>query len=127
MTFDKDCRRSDSTPIETLLDIKSLEGVKFDQDKPRPELIAPEFIESLSLVLTYGAKKYADRNWEKGMNWSRPFGALMRHMWAWWRGEDKDPETGFSHLAHAACCLMFLITYETRKPTFDDRPYSEKR
>lgn len=127
MTFDKDCRRSDSTPIETLLDIKSLEGVKFDQDKPRPELIAPELIESLSLVLTYGAKKYADRNWEKGMNWSRPFGALMRHMWAWWRGEDKDPETGFSHLAHAACCLMFLITYETRKPTFDDRPYSEKR
>ena len=127
MTFDKDCRRSDSTPIETLLDIKSLEGVKFDQDKPRPELIAPELIDALSLVLTYGAKKYADRNWEKGMSWSRPFGALMRHMWAWWKGENKDPETGFSHLAHAACCLMFLITYETRKHTFDDRPYSEKR
>lgn len=99
------------------------EGIKHDQDKPRPELIAPEMIEALSLVLTYGAKKYADRNWEKGMSWSRPFGALMRHMWAWWKGENKDPETGFSHLAHAACCLMFLITYETRKPSFDDRPH----
>jgi hypothetical protein len=98
------------------------EGVKFDSDKQsRPELISPEMIEQLSLVLAYGAKKYEDRNWEKGMNWSRPFGALMRHMWAWWAGEHVDPETKFSHLAHAACCLMFLITYEQRQKGTDDR------
>lgn len=96
-------------------------GVKFDSDKIRPELIAPEFIESLSEVLTYGAKKYADRNWEKGMDWSRVFGGLMRHMWAWWRGESFDPETGFSHLAHAACCIMFLVTYEKRNVGNDNR------
>jgi len=101
---------------------KLKEGVKFDGDKKlRPELIAPEMIESLSIVLAYGAKKYEDRNWEKGMKWSRPFGALMRHMWAWWKGEDNDPETGFSHLAHAACCIMFLLTYVTRNSGTDDR------
>lgn len=100
------------------------EGIKHDADKIRPELISSEFIESLSAVLTFGAKKYADRNWEKGMDWSRPFGGLMRHMWAWWRGENNDPETGFSHLAHAACCVMFLLTYEARKTGNDNRPIS---
>ncbi|MCE2973020.1 MAG: DUF5664 domain-containing protein [Sediminibacterium sp.] len=98
------------------------EGVKFDSDKfYRPELITPEFIFELSGVLAYGAKKYEDRNWEKGMKWSRPFGALMRHLWAWWRGEDKDPETGFSHLAHAACNVMFLLTFQLRGSGTDDR------
>lgn len=98
------------------------EGVKFDSGKSyRPELIAPEFIFELSEVLAYGAKKYEDRNWEKGMKWSRPFGALMRHLWAWWKGEDKDEETGFSHLAHAACNVMFLLTFESRRIGVDDR------
>jgi hypothetical protein len=72
-------------------------------------------------VLTYGAVKYSERNWEKGMAWHRPFGALMRHMWAWWKGENVDPETGYSHLAHAACCIAFLLTYERRGIGTDDR------
>ena len=100
------------------------EGIKFDSGKSyRPELITPEFIFELSEVLAYGAKKYEDRNWEKGMKWSRPFGALMRHLWAWWKGEDKDEETGFSHLAHAACNVMFLLTFESRRIGADDRIY----
>lgn len=71
------------------------------------------------------------RNWERGMSWGRVFGALMRHMWAWWGGAgpsranfifgEVDEETGFSHLWHAACCLMFLIAYEQRKIGTDDR------
>ena len=64
------------------------------------------------------------RNWEKGMAWSRPFSALMRHMWAWWAGEKLDPETGKSHLWHACCCLMFLVAYEQRSTGTDDRPNS---
>lgn len=61
------------------------------------------------------------RNWEAGMDWSRVFSALQRHTWAWWGGEDKDPETGFSHLEHAACCIMFLNAYEQRGIGKDDR------
>lgn len=99
-----------------------LAGRKDDQAKPRYDLIPPELLEALADVLTYGANKYGARNWERGMAWGRPFGALMRHMWAWWRGEKADAETGRSHLWHAACCLAFLIAYEMRQVGLDDRP-----
>lgn len=98
------------------------EGVKHDEGKLTYHLLPPELLEQTALVLEFGAKKYAERNWEKGMSWHRPFSALMRHMWAWWRGEVADPETGYSHLAHAACCLAFLISYEQRGIGVDDRP-----
>lgn len=94
---------------------------KQDGGKPRMDLIAPEMLFGVAEVLRFGAAKYAERNWEAGMSWGRCFGALMRHLWAWWRGEAKDAETGFSHLHHAACCLMFLIAYEERKIGTDDR------
>lgn len=96
-------------------------GVKHDIGKPRYELIAPEFLHGLAEILTFGAEKYDDRNWEKGMAWGRPFGALQRHLWAWWNGEEIDAETGKSHLHHAACCLMFLSAYEARGIGVDDR------
>ena len=98
------------------------EGVKADEGKIPYELLAPEYLEATASVLKFGANKYGARNWELGMAWSRPFGALMRHMWAWWKGEKADPETGMSHLWHAACCVMFLIAYEKRKIGNDDRP-----
>ena len=99
------------------------EGLKFDNGKTRYELVPPEALEEITKVLTFGATKYADRNWEKGIKYSRVFGACMRHLWAWWRGEDKDPETGLSHLAHAGCCIFFLLTFEQRKmDDFNDSP-----
>ena len=97
-------------------------GRKDDADKIRMELLPPEFLTATATVLTFGAKKYSDRNWEQGMKWSRVFGALMRHMWDWWRGVKYDSETGYSHLWHAACCLAFLIAYEERQLGEDDRP-----
>lgn len=99
-----------------------MEGRKDDQGKTRIELIPPSLVFAVGDILTFGAKKYADRNWEQGIKWSRVFGGLMRHMWSWWRGENLDPETGKSHLWHAACCLAFLIEYETTHPELDDRP-----
>lgn len=100
------------------------EGRKDDGGKAPYHLLAPELLEATAQVLKFGAEKYSERNWEKGMNWSRPFSAMMRHMWAWWRGEHADPETGMSHLWHAACCVMFLIAYEARTTGKDDRPNS---
>ncbi|MFY7925552.1 MAG: dATP/dGTP diphosphohydrolase domain-containing protein [Aquidulcibacter sp.] len=97
------------------------EGRKDDAGKARIDLIAPEFLIGTAEILDFGAKKYGERNWEAGMSWSRPFAALMRHMWAWWAGEGKDAETGKSHLWHAACCLMFLIAFEARAAGKDDR------
>jgi hypothetical protein len=103
------------------------EGRKDDSSKVRYDLIPPELLEATAQVLTFGAAKYTQRNWEQGMAWGRPFGALMRHMWAWWRGEEKDPETGMSHLWHAACCIAFLVAYEQRNIGTDDRHKPETK
>lgn len=103
------------------------QGVKHDADKLRYDLVPPEALEEVVKVLTFGATKYTDRNWEKGINYGRVYGALMRHMQAFWKGEDKDIESDISHLSHAGCCLFFLLTYEGRKMReFDDRPICRK-
>ena len=108
-------------------------GIKLDSGKPRPELIAPSLITALATVLAFGARKYEDRNWEKGISYSRVFGAIMRHLWAWWSGVKTDSETGCSHLWHAACCIMFLIEFERRvgdltlPVALDDRPNAQSK
>lgn len=102
------------------------QGVKFDDKKARFDLLPTEFLEGTAEILSFGAAKYGDRNWELGMRWGRPFAALMRHLWAWWRGEENDPESGMSHLKHAACNIAFLMVYSARKSGTDDRPNNTK-
>jgi hypothetical protein len=38
----------------------------------------------------------------------------MRHVHAWRAGETKDPESGLHHLAHAGCCLLFMLWLDDR-------------
>lgn len=102
-------------------DTKS-EGIKHDQQKIRWDLVPFDAVNEIAKVLTFGAEKYAARNWEKGMNWSRAFGALQRHLTRWFHGQDKDKETRLTHLANAGCCLFFLLAWELRKVGTDDRP-----
>lgn len=97
-----------------------MSGVKFDQDKPRMDLLDAHAIEQLALVLSFGAKKYAAHNWRKGLSKSRLIAAALRHIFAYLRGENNDPESGLSHVAHAMCCCMFLLGLEHR-PDLDDR------
>jgi len=99
----------------------STTGVKFDHGKIPLELLSPVALFKIGQVLEFGARKYDNHNWRKGMKWSRVAGAAFRHLLAWLGGEDKDPESGLSHLAHCACCLLFLLEYETTKPELDDR------
>ena len=97
-------------------------GYRNDKEKLRWDLVPSDALESVVRVLTAGARKYEARNWEKGMNWSRCFASMMRHTWAWWRGEDLDPESGISHMSHVACNALFLCAYEQRgMKIFDDR------
>lgn len=96
-------------------------GIKHDAEKIRVELLPTEAVEEIAKVMTFGAKKYADHNWAKGISWSRLLGAAMRHLFAFSRGENKDPESGLSHLAHLGCCVLFLIWHEKHRPDLDDR------
>lgn len=89
-------------------------GTKHDTGKLRMDLIPPEVEEALAQVLTKGAEKYDDRNWELGIKYSRVYGALRRHLLAWMKGKKIDDEWGLPHLSHAFCCLAFLLTYELR-------------
>lgn len=82
---------------------------------------APVVGKGIAEILAHGAAKYGDRNWEAGMNWSRVYAAVLRHLWDW-RVDPLDPETGKSHLWHALCGIIFLITYEQRGIGHDDRP-----
>lgn len=97
-------------------------GIKHDDGKLPWHLLPFDAVRAIVAVLAFGAAKYASRNWEAGMDWSRPFAALHRHLAAWWEGERADPETGYSHLWHAGCCILFLIAYELRGVGTDDRP-----
>lgn len=101
------------------------QGVKFDADKPRMDLLDAYAIEELAKVLAFGAKKYDAHNWRKGITKGRLIAAALRHLFAYLRGENVDPETGLSHVAHAMCCCMFLLGLEHR-PELDDRWKSEQ-
>lgn len=94
------------------------QGRKDDTGKRQWSLIPWDVVEDVVQVLEFGAKKYAPENWKKVPNArERYFDALMRHVLAWRSGEQNDPETGLNHLAHAGCCLMFLLWFEGRRAT----------
>jgi hypothetical protein len=96
-------------------------GVKHDQDKIDLSLLPLEAVAEIAKVLDFGAKKYSRHNWRTGFPWTRVLAASLRHLWAWAGGQDKDPETGLSHLAHAGCNILFLITFELSQTGTDDR------
>jgi hypothetical protein len=91
-------------------------GVKFDQDKPQWTLVPFKALDEVVKVLTIGARKYAPDNWKKVPNArQRYIDAAFRHMSAYAAGEKLDDETGKSHLAHAMCCLLFLLAFDLDK------------
>ena len=97
------------------------DAVKHDGAKIRPELVDPAFILGVAAVSTMGARKYAAGNWLGGMDWSRFYGAALRHLLAWYAGQDTDPESGLPHLHHAAWSLMALAAYQRQGLGGDDR------
>ena len=89
---------------------------KHDKDKVRLDLITPEFIIEIGKVLTFGANKYAPESWKQVPNrQDRYYAAALRHLLAYRRGIKTDYETGLSHLAHAACNIMFLLYEENHE------------
>lgn len=97
------------------------EGKVFDEGKPDISLVDPDFIRQIAFVLGKGAEKYGARNYEKGLPHLKRYNSAMRHLLSWRDGEDLDPETGLSHLHHAATNLMILAHLSREFPEGDNR------
>jgi hypothetical protein len=110
--------------LEKTSDVHEIQqaGTKYDEGKPDMSLLSSVAIEEVAKVMTFGKRKYAAHNWRKGISYSRCIAAALRHIFAYLRGEDIDPESGLSHLGHAICCLMFLLEFIlTGRTDLDDR------
>ncbi len=101
--------------------VSSDKGIKYDDGKLRIDLIPPEVIRALAMVFAYGADKYGERNWGKGMRAGRLWAATQRHLWSWWNKEDMDEESGYNHLWHALASTAMLIVLQKRGTGEDDR------
>lgn len=86
-------------------------GIKDNRGKAPINLLPSEPLVEVAKVLAFGAVKYKPHNWMLGLPWPDTYDSLQRHLLAWNAGEDDDPETGLSHLAHAGCQLLFLLWY----------------
>lgn len=88
-------------------------AAKHDGGKDRWDLLPLTAAREVVRVLTYGANKYAPDAWKRVPEArERYYAATMRHLFAWRQGESRDAESGHLHLAHAACCLFFLLWFE---------------
>lgn len=98
-------------------------GVKFDSDKVRWDLLPVEALEELAKVYTFGASKYSDRNWEKGLDYNRIYRAAIHHITDFWMGKNKDDESGLHSLAHCAFNVLALLHFELAgREELDNRP-----
>jgi uncharacterized HAD superfamily protein len=97
-------------------------GLRYNDGKLRYDLVHPKSLKGLVRVMTAGANKYAERNWENGMKWSNVLASLKRHLAAVEAGEDYDAETGELHADHLQCNAHFLSAYYDIFPQGDDRP-----
>jgi hypothetical protein len=88
-------------------------GRKDDSGKLRWCLLPLGPVKQIIKALMFGSQKYSDNNWQKVDNArERYYDASIRHITAYWSGEKNDPESGLSHLAHAGCCILFMLWLE---------------
>jgi len=103
-------------------------AVRDSGDKSRPDLISPYAQMRKGEWLRQGAKKYDERNWEKGMKFGRCIASIFRHLFQYmmgWTNED--------HLAAIAVNAEFLMHYEKMielgklSASLNDLPQYEKK
>lgn len=91
--------------------------------KPPLHLVPPVAVLTEAMVFKLGAQKYGPFNWrDNRVSSSVYYSAAMRHLMSWFDGENIDPESGQSHLAHARACLAIIIDGLENGNLNDDRP-----
>lgn len=98
-------------------------AARFNEGKLRYDLIPHEALKGVAQVLTFGAKKYGEDNWRKGLSWRSVLASAERHLEAFKSGEDYNvaDDPGLMHIDHAITNLMFIKAYYKIYPQGDDR------
>lgn len=96
-------------------------AAKRAENKPRLDLVPYRIIEAIARQMEYGAVKHGLHDWRKGLPWTERYASILRHMFAWGRGENIDPESKRPHLEAAATQLAMLMEYVATCPELDDR------
>lgn len=99
----------------------SEKALRYNSGKRKWALVDFKSLESMVEVLEFGEEKYNKWNWKKGMPVTEVSESLLRHMFAFLSGEDKDPESGIDHLGHIMSNTMFLSYIMREKSEYDDR------
>jgi hypothetical protein len=106
-------------PVADSVNPKDLLGLT----KPPIHFIPPVALLHLGQAMANGGVKYGQMNWRsKQVISSIYYDAAMRHLMAWWDGEDVAPDSSVKHLAHAMACLAILLDAEASEMLKDDRP-----
>lgn len=120
--------RPDDGEVITTSETGGQKGQKLE----RYDLIPAGPLAAVARLYGKGAAKYDDHNWRRGYAWSLSFASMMRHAWAFWRGQindDHEPgcppdctkHTEEPHLASVIFHAMALLEFTARFPQYDDR------
>lgn len=85
--------------------------------------VPAEVTAEVGLAMLEGALKYGRHNYRSvGVRASVYYDAALRHLTAWWEGQDVDPDSGLSHLVKCLACLYVLRDSQNIGNWVDDRP-----
>lgn len=100
---------------------KDIVGIK---KVPMSAVSAPVMAE-IGVAMLEGAAKYGRHNYRAvGVRSSVYYDSTMRHLMAWWEGEDVDADSGMSHVTKAITSLVVLRDAMIQGMCTDDRPPS---
>ena len=93
--------------------------------KPGMQYVPPVALIEEAAVMRGGAAKYGPFNWnDQPVDATTYYSAIMRHVMAWYAGQDRDPESGHSHLAHVRACCGILIDAAATDNLIGARPHT---
>lgn len=98
----------------------------FGDAKPPLSTVPMPVLYEVALGMLEGhLKGYRRHNYRiAGVRMSTYYDAILRHITAWWEGQDIDPESGLPHIVKAICCMVVLRDAEMLGKVTDDRPPS---
>lgn len=88
--------------------MSEVKGARFNEGKPRLDLLPLDALRGVADVFEYGARKYAENNWRGGMLYSTMLASTLRHLLAFQVRENHDQESELHHIDHAITNLLML-------------------